>query len=171
MFTYSHCSPAFLPPFCVSSLILSCSMLPRARPVPGVCACTFMLRPLSYQPLCLYSDFHVHNVARGKASVDPVFFMYFHCPPSFLQPFCVSTLPLNFSLLLVARPAWIRCSSCASIICPLSYHPWCLDSYAKLFHDARGTRPMRARCSPCTCIGRLLSYFSLCLYSYSKLVL
>ena len=100
-----------------------------------------MIRPLSYQPLCLYSCFNVHNVARGKASVDPVFFMDSHCPQSFLQPFCVSTLPLTFSLLLVARPAWIRCSSCTSIIRPLSYHPLCLHSYAKLCHDARGTGP------------------------------
>ena len=73
--------------------------------------------------------------------MDPVFFMYFHCPPAFLQAFCVSFLPLNFSLVLVARPAWIRCSSCTSIIRPLSCHPLRLYSYAKLFHDARGTGP------------------------------
>ena len=47
-------------------------------------ACAFIVRLLSYHPLCLYSYSKLFHAARGKACVVPVFLMHFQYPLAFL---------------------------------------------------------------------------------------
>ena len=92
--------------------------------------------------------------ARGKACVDPVFFMYYHCWPAFLPPFVYLFLFYVFSMLPGARPVWNRYSLCTLMICLLSYRPLNVYSHSEFFSVAKGKAcvdpvfVMYVHCSP-----------------------